>query len=60
MVLSWQECPRGDMLCNDIVGVLQDPDIDIVTYKRGLSKPRTTLTTCIQDHVEFAQDFSEK
>lgn len=57
---SCQNCPGGDALCNYIVGALQDHDIDKVYYKQWIFKPRTTLGTCDDEPIEFAQEFCEK
>lgn len=54
------ECPASDSLCDYIVSAWQNEYMDTLTYKQWISKPRTTLTTCLQDPIEFAQDLCEK
>lgn len=53
-------CPGIETLRNFLNNVLEEQNIDSITYKRWISTPRTNLETTIKNASEFVDDFCEK
>lgn len=55
-----KNCPGSQVLYALIVELLEENDMESVTYKHWVSKPRTSLETSIKSSLEFAEEFCAK
>lgn len=53
-------CPGIEVLRDYLDEVLNENEIDSITYKHWVSTPRTSLETAIKEKSEFVDDFCEK
>lgn len=55
-----KKCPAIDTLCDIIKNRLEENNVESITYKQWIPKPRTSLMTIMHTADEFAGEFCEK
>lgn len=55
-----RNCPGSQVLYNLLIDLLEENDIENVTYKHWVTKPHTSLETAIQSTTKFVEEFCSK